>query len=210
MIKVLITDDILILCQGLKVILEQDKEIIVSDIASNGQEAYYLCEKHMPDVVLMDMEMPEYNGIYGIEKIKQNFPEIKVLVLTTFDDKDSVQKALCSGADGYILKDMDEHKIIHAIKSVYHGINVLGESIFQHIKGNSFSSPEQISNIPLTAREKSVIKLIAQGNSNKEIAITLSLAEGTVKNVLSRILEKLNLKDRTQLAIYALKNGLDV
>ncbi len=208
MIKVLIADDVMILCQGLKAILEQDSEFVISGMAQNGKEAYELCKENTPDVVLMDMRMPEYDGAYGIEKIKKDFPEVKVLVLTTFDDEETIEAAFSAGADGYILKEMEDKKIIFSIKSLYHGITVLGQSVFQNIKGNSHTntsvSPEQF-----TQRDLALIRLVASGYSNKEIASMMCLAEGTVKNGLSKILEKLHLKDRTQLAIYALKNGLD-
>lgn len=208
MIKVLIADDVMILCQGLKAILEQDSEFVITGMAQNGKEAYELCKENTPDVVLMDMRMPEYDGAYGIEKIKKDFPEVKVLVLTTFDDEETIEAAFSAGADGYILKEMEDKKIIFSIKSLYHGITVLGQSVFQNIKGNSRTntsvSPEQF-----TQRDLALIRLVASGYSNKEIASMLCLAEGTVKNGLSKILEKLHLKDRTQLAIYALKNGLD-
>lgn len=208
MIKILIADDIMILCQGLKAILEQDSEFVITGIAKNGREAYELCRKNTPDVVLMDMRMPEYDGAYGIQKIKKYFPEARVLVLTTFDDEETIETALSSGADGYILKEMEDEKIISSIKSVYHGITVLGQSVFQSIKiNNRFDTP--VSAQQFTQRELTLIRLVANGYNNKEIASMLCLAEGTVKNGLSRLLEKLQLKDRTQLAIYALKNGLD-
>lgn len=156
----------------------------------------------------MDMQMPEYDGAYGIGKIKSEFPQIKVLVLTTFDDEETIETALSVGADGYILKEMEDEKIIFSIKSVYRGITVLGQSVFQSIKENSrLDTP--VCTQHFTQRELTLIRLVANGHSNKEIAAMLYLAEGTVKNGLSRILEKLQLKDRTQLAIYALKNGLD-
>lgn len=167
-------------------------------MAQNGKKAYELCTKNTPDVVLMDMRMPEYDGAYGIRKIKSEFPQIKMLVLTTFDDEETIEAALSAGADGYILKEMEDEKIIFSIKSVYHGITVLEQSVFQSIKGNSrLDSP--VSTQQFTQRELTLIRLVAM----------LYLAEGTVKNGLSRVLEKLQLKDRTQLAIYALKNGLD-
>ena len=209
MIKVLIVDDVFILCQGLKAILEQDAEFVITGMAHNGKEAYDLCEETHPDVVLMDMRMPEYDGAYGIQKIKVDFPTIKVLVLTTFDDEETIEAAMENGADGYILKEMEDGKIIQSIKSVYQGVSVLGESIFQHMKG-AFQQKPVFSSLPsLTERERELTTLVAKGYSNKEIASILSLAEGTVKNNMSKILEKLNLKDRTQLAIYAIKNGLD-
>lgn len=209
MIKVLIVDDVLILCQGLKAILAQDAEFEITGMAQNGKEAYELCRETMPDVVLMDMRMPEYDGVYGIQNIKSDFPEIKVLVLTTFDDEETINAAMQNGADGYILKEMEDGKIIQSIKSVYEGVSVLGESIFQHMKGALQRKTDSFSLPSLTERERKLTTLVAKGYSNKEISSNLSLAEGTVKNNISKILEKLNLKDRTQLAIYAIKNGLD-
>lgn len=122
MIKVLIADDIQILRQGLRAILSQDKEIEVVGLAADGREAYMLCQKHRPDVVLMDMRMPEYDGSYGIRSIKAHFPEVRVLVLTTFDDRETVDAAIRSGADGYILKEMEDALVIQAVKAVCAGI----------------------------------------------------------------------------------------
>ena len=124
MIKVVIADDVQILRSGLKAVLSQDSDIKVVGEASNGKEAYELCIRLHPDVVLMDMRMPDHDGGYGTRKIKDNFSYIKVLVLTTFDDKETVNKAISSGADGYILKEMDNDKIINSIKAVAGGINV--------------------------------------------------------------------------------------
>ena len=118
MIKVVIADDIQILRQGLKAILEQDSDIQVAGLAADGREAWQLCRKVKPDVVLMDMRMPQYDGSYGIAKIKEEFPDIKVLVLTTFDDREMVDAAVCSGADGYILKEMEDDKVIQSVKTV--------------------------------------------------------------------------------------------
>ena len=112
MIKAVIADDIQILRQGLRAILEQDKDIRVVGLAADGREAWQLCRKHRPDVVLMDMRMPEYDGSYGITRIKEDYPDIKVLVLTTFDDRETVDAAVGSGADGYILKEMEDDKVI--------------------------------------------------------------------------------------------------
>ena len=112
MIKAVIADDIQILRQGLRAILEQDKDIQVVGLAADGREAWQLCRKHRPDVVLMDMRMPEYDGSYGITRIKEDYPDIKVLVLTTFDDRETVDAAVGSGADGYILKEMEDDKVI--------------------------------------------------------------------------------------------------
>lgn len=214
-IKVLIADDIQILRQGLKAVLEQDEGIQVVTLAENGKEAFEKCAAYQPDVVLMDMRMPDYDGAYGIRSIKDRHPHIKVLVLTTFDDEETIDKAVSSGADGYILKEMSDEKVIASVKSVYAGISVFGSGVYQTMRNRmeegktkeSFSP--QKSDLEFTERERDVIKLVAQGYDNKEIAAQLFLAEGTVRNQISKLLEKVDLKDRTQLAIYAVKHGLD-
>ena len=216
MIKVLIADDIVILRQGLKAVLELDDGIEVVALAENGKEAYEKCKVYTPDVVLMDMRMPDYDGAYGICAIKQEHPTIKVLVLTTFDDEQTIEKALESGADGYILKEMEDEKVIASVKSVYGGMSVFGEGVYRLMRKQMVRQPEsgtvskmKTASVKLTEREKDVIRLVAQGYDNKEISKELFLAEGTVRNQISRLLEKLSLKDRTQLAVYAVKQGLD-
>ncbi|MBE5942136.1 MAG: response regulator transcription factor [Lachnospiraceae bacterium] len=214
--KILIADDIMILRQGLKAVLEQDSELEVVALAENGKEAFEKCKVYEPDVVLMDMRMPEYDGAYGIAAIKQQLPHVKVLVLTTFDDEETIEKALDSGADGYILKEMEDEKVIASVKSVCSGMSVFGDGVYRVMRNrmektaNKYQKDEaEQSEYHFTQRELDVIRLVAQGYDNKEIATDLFLAEGTVRNNISRVLEKLSLKDRTQLAVYAVKNGLD-
>lgn len=210
MIKVIIADDIQILRQGLRAILSQDPEITVAGLASNGLEAWELCGRCRPDVVLMDMRMPEYDGSWGISRIKEKFPHIKVLVLTTFDDQETVDAALASGADGYILKEMDDAKVIQSVKAVCAGMRVFGGSVFDSMRRQMVSSCEPKPNLGhLTPRERDIMRCVAQGMDNREIASELFLAEGTVRNNISRLLEKLKLKDRTQLAVFTVKNHLD-
>ena len=207
MIKVLIADDVKILREGLKAVLTQDESISVVAEASNGKEAYELSVRFQPDVVLMDMRMPEYDGSYGIREIKEKLSRVKVLVLTTFDDKETVDKAMASGADGYILKEMDNEQIINSIKAVAGGINVFCGNVFRSIRKEA-AVPQDAKSFDLTEREIEFLKLICDGCDNKEIAAKLFLAEGTVRNSISRLLEKLGLKDRTQLAVFAIKNNL--
>ena len=145
--------------------------------------------------------------INGTRKIKDTLEGVKVLVLTTFDDKETVDKAVSSGADGYILKEMDNDKIISSIKAVAGGINVFCDNIFQSIR-REVAAPQDAKNYDLTEREIDFLRLICDGCDNKEIAAKLYLAEGTVRNGISRLLEKLKLKDRTQLAVFAIKNNL--
>lgn len=207
MIKVVIADDIFILRSGLKAILEQDDEIEVCAMAENGKQAYELAFKHSADVVLMDMRMPEFDGAYGIKLIKEKLKDIKVLVLTTFDDDETISKAMSGGADGYILKEMENEKIIQAVKSIFNGVNVFGGNVYKNIQNKFNASTSRDFN--LTDREKDIIDLVAKGYDNKEIAAILFLAEGTIRNNISKMLEKLNLKDRTQLAVFAIKNNLE-
>lgn len=227
MIKVLIADDIMILRQGLKAVLSQDTEIEVVALAENGKEAFEKAKVYEPDVVLMDMRMPDYDGSYGIKAIKEELPKVKVLVLTTFDDEETVNKAIASGADGYILKEMEDEKVINAVKSVYGGISVFGDSVYRSMmsrfaensksskgseesgNGEKFGKNDEDLEVSFTDREMDVLRLVAEGYDNKEIAGMLFLAEGTVRNQVSRLLDKLQLKDRTQLAVYAVKHGLD-
>ncbi|MCR4639986.1 response regulator transcription factor [Ruminococcus sp.] len=207
MINVILADDVKILRAGLKTVLISDEDINVVAEASDGKEAYEMCVRYKPDVVLMDMRMPDYDGGYGTRKIKDTLPDIKVLVLTTFDDKETVEKAISSGADGYILKEMDNDKIINSIKAVAGGINVFCDNIFRSIKKDVLLQ-QDAKNFDLSDREVNILRLICDGFDNKEIASQLFLAEGTVRNSVSKLLEKLNVKDRTQLAVFAIKNNL--
>lgn len=184
----------------------QSPDISVIGEARNGQEAYELCVRLRPDVVLMDMRMPDTDGSYGTQKIKQSVSNVRVLVLTTFDDRETVEKAVSSGADGYILKEMDSSQIINSIRAVAGGVTVFCDNIFRTVV--KASSVPASGNYSLTDREKDILKLICDGCNNSEISARLYLAEGTVRNNISRMLEKLSLKDRTQLAVFAIKNNI--
>lgn len=223
MIRVVIADDVRILRQGLEAILSRAEGIQVAGLASDGKEAWELCREHRPEVVLMDMRMPGYDGSWGILKIKEDFPETKILVLTTFDDQETIEAAVRSGADGYILKEMEDEKMIQSIRAVCAGIRVFGDSVFEGIRrnmswgqkegsrpeGKEAGGQEAADKMGITERERSLMQCVARGMDNKEIAAELFLAEGTVRNQISRILEKLKLKDRTQLAVFTVKNHLD-
>ncbi len=210
MIRVVIADDIQILRKGLWAILSGDPELLVAGLAANGREAWELCRTEKPDVVLMDMRMPEYDGSWGIRKIKEDFPEIKILVLTTFDDRKTVEAALRSGADGYILKEMEDSRVIQSVKAVCAGVRVFGDSVFEEMRRQIVPVRDNTVMVQgITPREREIMRCVARGMDNKEIAAELFLAEGTVRNHISRLLEKLKLKDRTQLAVFTVKNGLD-
>ena len=207
MISVLIADDVAVLRAGLKAVLAEDSGIRVVGEASDGKEALEMCIRLRPVVVLMDMRMPEYDGSYGTRKIKDAVPEVKVLVLTTFDDKETVDRALSAGADGYLLKEMDSSQILNSIRAVAGGISVFCDNVFRSIRKEA-AIPQDAGNYDLTPRETDILRLICDGADNKEIAAKLYLAEGTVRNSISRMLEKLGLKDRTQLAVFAIKNNI--
>lgn len=207
MIKVLIADDLQIIRTGLRAVLSQDNEIKIVGEAENGKEAFELAIRLKPDVVLMDMRMPDFDGGYGTRQIKDKLSGIKVLVLTTFDDKETVQRAMSGGADGYILKEMDNAQIINSIKAVSGGINVFCNNIFRSIRQESIIQNSPVD-FGLTERETDFIRYICEGYDNKTIAAKMYLAEGTVRNGISKLLEKLNLKDRTQLAVFAIKNNI--
>ncbi len=213
MIHVVIADDIQILRQGLKAILSQDGGIQVTGMASNGKEAYQCCKEETPDVVLMDMRMPEFDGSWGIRAIKNDFPQVKILVLTTFDDPDTVNAAMRSGADGYILKEMEDEQVIWSVKMVCAGMQVfdggVSQGFWQQAAAAGKKEAEALPVPGLTDRERDIMKCVARGMDNKEIAASLFLAEGTVRNNISRLLDKLKLKDRTQLAVFTVKHHMD-
>lgn len=204
--KVVIVDDDKLVCTSLKVILEMDPEIEVVAVGHDGTEAIELYKKYLPDVLLMDIRMSTMTGLEAGEKILAAHREAKILYLTTFSDDEYIVKALHIGAKGYILKQEYE-SIVPALKAVYINQSVFGGDIVSklpHLIQNTGSFDYKTHN--LTEKEFEMIGLIAEGLSNKEIAENMYLSEGTVRNYLSTILEKLNLRDRTQLAIYYYKN----
>ncbi|WP_425448479.1 response regulator transcription factor [Dethiothermospora halolimnae] len=215
MIKVVIADDQDILKQGLSMILGKEEDIKISGLAKDGQETYDICKDTIPDVVLMDIKMPNMNGVEATKIIKRDFPHIKVLVLTTFNDDEYIYDALKYGASGYLLKDASPNEILNAIRTVYDGGSLIQPNIATKVI-NKFSqmANETISNSVddriniLTKREKDICRLLGEGKNNKEIAKELYLSNGTIKNHITNILNKLDLRDRTQLAIFSVKNGL--
>ncbi|MTI67268.1 MAG: response regulator transcription factor [Firmicutes bacterium] len=213
MIKILIADDQDILKQGLSMILENMEDIKVCGLASNGNEAYKLCKKKKPDVVLMDIKMPDLNGVEATKIIKEDFENIKIIVLTTFNDDEYIYEALKNGASGYLLKDASPEKIADAIRTVYNGGALIQSDVavkvidrFSKLACESKEKDKRIKT--LTKRELDICRLLAQGKNNKEIAQALFISKGTVKNHLTKILTKLELRDRTQLAIFSVKNDI--
>lgn len=205
--KVLIIDDDKLVCSSLKVILSADQEIQVVGTGYSGTEAIDMYEKLRPDVLLMDIRMENMSGLEAGEVILSKHPEAKILYLTTFLDDDYIIKALRIGAKGYMLKQNYE-SIVPSIKAVFMGQNVYGNEIITKLPGliGKSENINTLSHLGITEREFDIIKLIADGLSNKEISEALYLSEGTVRNNISNILDKLQLRDRTQIAVFYYKN----
>ncbi len=213
MVKVLVVDDLPILRESLKFIIEQDPQIEVVGCAENGKEAFEFCEKLAPDVVLMDLMMPVCDGVEGTRMIKTRHPSIKVLILTIYGDDENIARALKNGADGYILKDIEPDKLRRAIKNLADGVAVLQQDVFsifvqQMNMMESFLVEHKRLIAEFSQKELDIIRLVVEGKTTKEIAGCLHFSEGTIKNIISKLLERLQLQDRTQLAVYAMKNKL--
>ncbi|HAF62260.1 MAG TPA: DNA-binding response regulator [Anaerolineaceae bacterium] len=212
MIRILICDDQELVCEGLKAILGTSREVEVVGMTNNGLEALEFLEKHNGvDVVLMDLKMPIMNGIQATKEIKEKMPGVHILVLTTYDADEWVLDAVRYGADGYMLKDAPRERLLQAIEEVNAGrtpvdSNVAGK-LFEQIARTPQKSPTNIGS-NLTEREHEVLILLSHGKSNAEIAESLFLSEGTVRNYVSSVLEKLDVTDRTQAAVIALRSGL--
>lgn len=204
--RVLLVDDDFLITTALKTILEADKEIEVCGSGKSGKEAVSLYASLIPDILLMDIRMEEMDGLAASKEILSRYPQARILLLTTFLDDEYIIQALKLGAKGYLLKQ-DYNSIIPALKAVFSGQTVYGSEITAKLPGllnNQKSFPWEDYHIG--PRELEVIDLVAQGLSNKEIAGKLYLSEGTVRNYLSTVLDKLELRDRTQLAVFYLKN----
>ena len=210
-IRLIIADDEMLIRTGLKITLEASGNVEVLALAENGKAAFEACTIHRPDVVLMDIRMPESNGIEGTKLIKEAFPEVKVLIVTTFQDTEYIVEAVQNGASGYLLKDSSPDAILDGIKVALSGKVVMDTVISEALLTNTSVEKEESFDAKkwgLTTREVELIAQVAKGLSNKEIAQTLFLSEGTVKNNISTILSKLELRDRTQLVIFAYENKL--
>lgn len=211
MIRILICDDQEVVCQGLKAILSTSEELSVAGITNNGLEAVEFVAANPVDVVLMDLKMPVMNGIYGTKAIKERFPDVKVLVLTTYDADAWLFDAIRNGADGYLLKDTSREDLIHAIQEVHSGRTPVDTKVAGKLFNQLTNQPlpgDTMLGQDLTERECEILKLISHGMTNADIAQKLFLSEGTVRNYVSVILEKLDVNDRTQAAVLALRFGL--
>ena len=206
-IKVMLVDDEQLIRSGLKIMLETYPDIEVIHQAGNGREAFECCKKEVPDVVLMDIRMPVSTGIEGTKLIKEAYPEVKIVMVTTFQDTEYIVEAMQYGASGYLLKDSSYEAIYDGIKVALSGKVVMDATVSEKLvmqpKAPTTDKKTDISSFGLTERESELIRLVSQGLNNKEISEALFLSEGTVKNNISTILSKLALRDRTQLVIFA-------
>ena len=208
-IKVFIADDHAIVRNGIAALLATEPDIEVIGDASNGEEAVLAAKELHPDVILMDLVMPEMDGIQAIHQIRTLDPDARILVMTSFATDEMVFPAIKAGALGYLLKDSSPEELVNAIHQVYRGEPSLHPQIARRVL-QEISQPPTLTRTeePLTERELEVLKLIARGMSNQEIAEQLVISETTVRTHVSRILSKLHLASRTQAALYALKEGL--
>ncbi len=193
--KLIIVDDDKLICKSLEVMLSKEADIEVIGVASNGLEAIDLCKEECPDIILMDIRMPDIDGIQATHLIKKHYPEVRIMMLTTFQDKQNIQSALKAGAEGYLLKTDKISNIADKLRIFYEGVTVLDKDILSRL-----TNPDKTILDKLTPREKDVIFLVAQGFTNKEISSQLFLSEGTIRNIVSVIMDKLEVKNRTQLS----------
>ncbi len=214
MIKVVIADDQILFRSMLEQMISSDQRFEMVACAENGIEVLDLLSDNKVDLVLLDIRMPEMDGITALKKIKKLYPTIKVLMLTTFEDPYSVHEALLGGADGYLLKNMKPMVLLSAMFCAVHEMVILHREIFE----NGFQVEQlhdktkfprmEIQGVQFSKADIQVIRLIAEGKTNKEIAQIMSYSEGTIKNKVSSLLSKTGANDRTQISIYAIKNKL--
>ena len=209
-IRVALVDDDALICDGLGAILETHDDIELVGSAENGEAGIALCRRAHPDVVLMDIRMPVLDGVAAAQRIKRTWPEMRVIMLTTFQDTASIRSAIALGVDGYILKSSSADTIVESVRAVYRGTTVLQDDVARTL-GSMLTGAtaanardtdrERLKALGLSPRELDILILIAHGHSNKEIAARLHLSDGTVRNYISDMLTKLDVRDRTQLAI---------
>ena len=215
MVKVLIADDQELIRESLKIILDSKPDIEVTDAVSDGLEVIRSVREKRPDIILLDIRMPRLDGVSCTKIIKEGYPDIKIIILTTFDYDEYVFNALKYGASGYLLKGISMDSLVEAINTVYQGQAMINPDIaskvlkfFSKLAVNNETIHVPVENIKMiTKNEWTIIKEVSKGKSNKEIAKDLSFSEGTVRSYLSNILDKLELRDRTQLAIWAISRG---
>lgn len=209
MIRVLIADDHKMIREGLRRILEFDGEIQVIDEADNGEECIKKIRSSKPDIVLLDINMPVMNGIEALQEIRKKKLKTKVIILTVHNEIEYLLRAVDIGIDGYVLKDSDAHELIRAVTSVYEGDKFIQPSLIPLLNSKLIARDLDAERLEqLSKREIEVLKLVAVGMFNKEIGVELGISERTVKNHLSSIFKKIDSSDRTQAAVFAIRNGL--
>jgi len=216
MIKILIADDQELIRESLKIVLDLNADMEVVGLAADGRKVLDLLKQNRPDIILMDIRMPELDGVLCTKAVKEKFPDVKIIILTTFDDDEYVYYALKYGASGYLLKGCSMQELTDAIHTVMNGGSILNQGVITKVV-KLFSKLAQVNLAmqvnerdvdELNRTERNIANLVGCGLSNKEIAEKLFLSEGTVRNALSSALSKLHLRDRTQLAIWAVQTGL--
>lgn len=216
MIKIIIADDQDLIRESLQIILDMNADIKVIGLAENGLKVLELIKKTLPDIILMDIRMPEMDGVSCTKAVKERYPEVKIIILTTFDDDEYVFYALKYGASGYLLKGCSVQELTSAIHTVMNGGSILNAGVITKVVKlfNQLAQANIVMELDgrnvenLNRTERNIASLVGRGLSNKEIAEKLYLSEGTIRNALSSALSKLNLRDRTQLAIWAVQTGL--
>lgn len=218
MIKILIAEDQELIRQSLEIILGNKPDMKVVGVAEDGKKAISLAEKLIPDIILMDIRMPEIDGVKCIKIIKKVLPQIKIIVLTTFDDNEYVFNALKYGASGYLLKGLSSIELVGAIRTVFNGGALINPNIAVKVVEFFHETPnveykikvDELEFNNLSKNELKIMQLIGRGMTNKEIAAQINFSEGTVRNYISNILSKLTLRDRTQIAIFAIQSRLEL
>jgi DNA-binding NarL/FixJ family response regulator len=212
-IKILLVDDQKLFYSGLKTVLDLDSELQVVGAADHGEEAVYLADTLRPDIILMDIRMPGMNGVQCVKAIKEKHPEMKILMLTTFNDDDYILDALANGANGYLLKDIEVEKLIEAIHDAMAGKMILPSDVAEKLAAgiNRIKQSKSSSDLSelLSERELEIARMMAQGFTNRQISSALYISDGTVRNYISLIYDKLDRHDRTQAVLFLKENGID-
>jgi DNA-binding NarL/FixJ family response regulator len=213
-IRVLVADDHPIVREGLATVLDQEEDLEVVGEAANGVEAVNLAREWRPDIVLMDLQMPEMNGVEAITKINEELPSIEVIILTTYDTDEYIFSGIEAGAQAYLLKDSPPDEVLRAIRAVHRGESLVQPRVTRKLLerftelSHASLSPEQVPETPISPRELEVLELIARGRSNKSIAGDLVIGESTVKTHIIHIFNKLSVKDRTEAVTEAIRRGI--